>query len=250
MNTWAGKPIRLITFMTLYFLASSLEAAKLPSRSRYEFTVGHATTKFVETRNFGSVIPQEQSQKGLSYALTWQYFFIPPWFDMELKAQYTDGSLQTSDTDGHQYKWVEYIAKTGFTFPLLWERIGIRISAEYFYLKNLDPWNQYSLEFNNATQVYPEIVLYPTGYHTDVNYSFYFKKPITTVNYEGDELTIGVVFYIPLGGGKGLAYPLYAYQKALVFRAEYVKLDIYTGTATRYNNYTQERTTLSIGFNF
>jgi hypothetical protein len=107
MNTWAGKPIRLITFMTLYFLVSSVEAAKLPSRSRYEFTVGHATTKFVETRNFGSVIPKEQSQKGLSYALTWQYFFIPPWFDMELKAQYTDGSLQTSDTDGHQYKWVE-----------------------------------------------------------------------------------------------------------------------------------------------
>ncbi|MCO4754402.1 MAG: hypothetical protein KC478_07955 [Bacteriovoracaceae bacterium] len=250
MKTNGHSETYFIYFFFVFFCTQEVFAAKLPSRSRYELTVGYATTKFKEERNFGSVIPEAQKQTGLDYAFTWQLFLIPPWFDMELKAELTDGSQSTTDPTGHQLKWTELTAKTGFTFPLLFERFGFRIAAEYFYLKNMDPWDQFSLQFNNATQVYPEFVFFPTGYHTDINYNFYLKKPLVNVNYDGDELSTGVVFYIPLGGKSGLKYPLYTYQKALIFRIDYTKLDINLGSPSRYNHYSLERTTVSIGFNF
>lgn len=216
--------------------------------------VGHNTSTLLEQRNFGFNRPVAQSQSGLSIGYTWQYFFLPPFFDFEFEARYSDGQFDsTLGTDGTDHvKLLELTARIGFRLPLFWERLGLGIAGEYYNVRNLNPSDQFSLGSSIVGRAYPIIDFFPNGFETEINYSIYLKRPLFVVNLEGQQVSIGANIYFPLKSGKAYKYPMYAYKKAIVLNIDYTDLDIVvtSSDSTNRNEFRIKKWTVSLGFNF
>ena len=166
------------TLLYSIFLLScfKIQGAELPSNYRLEFTTGHAKIDYVEKRNFGFNSTSAQSDTGLHTFLEWKYFLIPPIMDISLSADYTDGRFSSTNPHG-RFRMLDVKSKVGFLLPLIYERFGIKLVGEFHYLKNLNTNDQFSLNSTSAYKFYPEFIFYPTGFQTDISYSFYIPLP-------------------------------------------------------------------------
>lgn len=216
-----------------------------------EFNVGQMNNDYIEEQDSVLFTNKNFTQKSIYGELTWQYFIIPPFLDIGVKLSSEGLSIQSPEDQSLQFKYHQAFVNAGILFPRFSDFVNIRLVGEYYYTKMVTENDSFGLSSLYGWNVYPEIEILPFGDSMFLQISPYAKVPLIKVGETREELTYGLKIKVPLGSSANMRFPLYAYQKALIFKVFYTATTFdYSSPGLISSKIEMKQLALTVGFNF
>jgi len=108
--------------------------------------------------------------------------------------------------------------------PTFTDFLNIRMVGEYFYATMVTQNDSFG--FNNlyGWNIYPEFEILPFGSDMFLQISPFARFPLVNFDEVREETIYGIKIKVPLGSDRSMRFPVYAYQKALIFKFYYNKI--------------------------
>lgn len=198
----------------------------MPPRWRFEYNYGQATTFYDEKQP--SIVFEDTNIEQVSdrHEFIWQYFLAPPWLDFSIAGTLTGAQVNETDPvgEGNEFQYVTAYTNLGANIPIsdFW---SIKLIFEYFYTSMLVEDDAFGFRNLRGSQIYPEIEWLPFGSDMFTQISPYFRVPLWSDVGGREETTVGIKLKFPFSG-KGLRFPAFAYQKAIILRVFYTEMNL------------------------
>jgi hypothetical protein len=242
---------KLILSVILIIISSNIFAANRPGRLRFEFNYGNVTTEYTESQLTNLFDNVEVIQKSEMLDLMFQYFLVPPYIDLTFGIQSAGSKVKSLEGHAKSFRYLNGYLNAGWVMPSFNDFWSLRMIFEGYFTTILVDGEEYGFKNLWGGQIYPEIEYLPFGTDLYTQVSPFFKFPLYTRDDQRKETTIGLKIKIPLGSERTARFPLYAYQKAIILRVFYSKVELKfqrTGFVPSYINVNQIGVTL--GFNW
>jgi hypothetical protein len=236
--------MKLIFFAYTLFTSLSY-AAPLPSKWRMQIDVGREKYTYEDDFQFQPFLNTQFESRNINLKLTTSYFLVPPFFYIEASGETSALQLESSNETVDVTRY-EASVSAGLFFPgdFYWLKIvsenyfhSMIVSDKSFGYKNVENW-----------VVYPIIGLNTNPLDDAWNLSIFYKYPIFKSSDQINETLIGAELRVPLG--TKFKYPLYAYQKAMVFKLTYKKYEFRYLLTGRTLDMESRSIIYSVGYNF
>lgn len=235
----------LITYSTQVFSATN------PSRWRFEVNYGNVTTSYKETQDTPLFDDVNIEQKSEMTEVMFQYFLLPPHIDLAFGLQSAGQNIKTPTDVAQQFHYLNGYANVGWHLPSFNDFWSLKLVFEAYFTTLLVQDDAFGFRDLWGAQIYPEVEFLPFGTDLYTQISPFLKLPLYTKDDQRKETTIGLKIKLPFGNEQTAKFPLFAYQKAIMIRVFYSKVDLlFQKPGFIPSNITVEQTGVSIGFNW
>ena len=236
--------------LLVFIFTFSTQAANLPPNWRFEYNYGVAQSKYEEFQDTIVFTPTNITQQTDYHQFMFQYYLLPPWIDLTLGLNTTGTNTKKPLEKAKQFQYFTAYINVGFVLPIS-DYWNIKIVAERFFTTMVVDDDNFGFRNLIGNQIYPEVEWLPFGSDIFFQMSPYFKIPIWSDVGGRKETTVGVKFKFPIGSGRAIKYPAYAYQSAVMLKLFYTTMDL---TFERPGFISSEMSIdqfgLTLGFNF
>jgi hypothetical protein len=211
------------TTLFLIFLSLPCWSAPVPTRFRYEVHLGKAWSNYTEKRF--SVLVEDRDIDQSSYMGEFQgtYWAVPRYLDFNLGTRQIGFAPETDNPD-EAYSLNHSWANIGLHLPLFSDFLWFKLVGEGFYA-NMSSQDGFGFTGLTGGTIYPGLEYFPKGSDLFFSASPFIKVPLASGDNVWREYTYGLKLRFPVVRGQA-RFPLYAYQKALVIRIIYSKLEM------------------------
>lgn len=241
----------LVLFIVLILSGNSF-CASVPSHWRLGLSLGQSQLNFKERRNSLTFSEVNIRQASYVFDASFGYFLFAPSFQLKSNLHIlTPNSVENYNNTNEQKGISIYEADIGFSWSMftLFRLLNISVETEYFYSTTFTEADAFGYKALSGFQLYPSFQLRLAEDDGATRFSIFSRIPLLSDVGNREELTLGLVFWVPFAGNS--RFPLYAYEKSLLIKIIYSSIQLeyddpsyFTGTVDL------EKTYLSLGLSF
>lgn len=245
--------MRTFVLITLFLLTTNVFAARIPTNWRVGVAAGYSQLSFNERRNSLTFPDVEVDQSSYVFDFSLGYFLIAPGLQFKGNLHIlSPNSVENFQNSAEQQGISFYEGDVGITWNMftLFRLFSVSLESEYFYSTTFTQDDTFGYKALSGFQLYPSFQLRLTEDDGATRFSIYSRIPLISDVGNREEITVGMIFWLPLGGSP-IQFPLYAFENTMIVKITYssVKID-YTDPSFFTGAVELSKVYASIGFNF
>lgn len=234
----------LFFILLFIILVKPVASAPLPKNWRAQISTSYESLRYDEIFEFQSVKNVDYQSTFLNATFKYSYYIFAPYFyvEGELKTMFNELSTNIPQSQVINY---QHSYRLGLFYPgdYFWFKLISENKFDTFYAVG----NSFGYKNNESWVIIPIVGLNSHPFDGALTFAPYYKYSLMrSGNFK--ESVVGLEVAIPISDQS--AYPLYAYENALVLNFEYIKTEITYVFFERRLFITKESAVVSLGVNF
>ncbi len=220
------KELNLQIVWILFFFTSLAQAATNPPLWRFNLDLGYGKMNYTETDISPVTSDEDIDQTALFVDFSFLQYIVAPGIDLTAGAQIYGLSPSEPENENEQFQSTYGYVGLGFNFYTFSDYFSVRLVLEGF-TQDIATEGDFGFSSLFGAQAYPEFEILPFGTDMFMQISPFLKLPLLTDSGKRREFTVGLKVKLPTTSNTNqMKFPAYAYQKAIVFKLFYRKVDL------------------------